>query len=294
MSRVLITGSSSGIGQATALHLARAGHHIVAASRSHNSGEALLEAARSEGLTNLEVITIDVELEGSVRSGVGVAAAAGPIDVLINNAGISISDPIETAPMHLAKKIFEVNYFGTSRMIQAVLPIMRAQGAGTILNVSSYSARVPVAVLGHYGASKAAMEAMSEALAQEVSPHGIRVVLVEPGVTKTPMYARRKYLRPIDPNSPYMDQIRRLFGFFEWCLKKPLTSEQVAVAIETAMTQTEPKMRHLLGEDAIHMVRARERSSDEEWAGDRQVTDDEFWAWIRERGESEYFNDESR
>ncbi|TAJ72594.1 MAG: SDR family oxidoreductase, partial [Gallionellaceae bacterium] len=179
---VLITGASSGIGLATALHFARQGHEVYAGVRNPATATELTEAIAKEKLA-IRAVVIDVNADTSVKLGVGkVLEAAGRIDVLVNNAGIGGGGPIEDVPVDWVKTLFETNYFGVIRMIQAVLPGMRARQSGAIINVSSVFGRLVLAGHGYYAATKYALEAMSEALAQEVQVFGIRVAIIEPGV----------------------------------------------------------------------------------------------------------------
>ena len=138
---------------------------------------------------------------------------AGRVDMLVNNAGIGGGGPIEDVPVDWVKTLFETNYFGVLRMTQAVLPGMRERRAGAIVNVSSVAGRLAVAGHGHYSAVKHALEAMSEALAQEVQRFGIRVAIVEPGVVVTPIFSKAK--RWADPASPYFDHVRRLLLLYQ-------------------------------------------------------------------------------
>ena len=283
MSVVLVTGSSSGIGLATALLFARGGARVFATTRASSSTDELMTRARDEGLP-LEHVELDVTSDDSVSTAVaGILDRAGHIDVLVNNAGISLSASVEDARMSDAKRIFEVNYFGAIRMVRAVLPSMRQRGDGRIINVSSISGRAPVPVLGHYGASKFALESVSESLAHEVAGLGIKVVVVEPGTTRTPMFTRRKNLRPIDPKSPYMPHIRRLYGYFGEAMKQALEAEQVAQTIVEAATSESPRFRYLMGRDALGLVRAHEHSTDEERIEIAKADDEEFAAFMNER-----------
>jgi NAD(P)-dependent dehydrogenase (short-subunit alcohol dehydrogenase family) len=173
MARVLITGCSSGFGRATAVELKKRGFEIVATAR------------RPESLEDLDVdvrLTLDVTDDASVAAAVG---QAGTIDVLVNNAGIGVSGPVEIVPLAEVRRLFETNFFGAVRMMQAVLPQMRARGSGTIVNVSSVSGKVAAPLSGFYAASKFALEAVSEATHFEMGHFGIRTVLIEPGYFKT-------------------------------------------------------------------------------------------------------------
>ena len=184
MSVVLVTGSSSGIGLATALHFARQGWDVHAGVRNPATATELQQAIAVEKLP-ITPVAIDVDDAGSVTRCVGqVLARAGRIDALVNNAGIGGGGPIEDVPVDWAKSLFETNYFGTIRMTQAVLPGMRERRAGVIVNVSSIAGRLAIAGHGHYSAVKHALEAASEALAQEVVARhdvAVRPVRVEAG-----------------------------------------------------------------------------------------------------------------
>lgn len=257
----LVTGASSGIGLATALQLGRARYHVIAGVRDPAGAIDLHAAIAREGLA-IEVEPLDVTNDDSVAA---LAARVGEVDVLINNAGVSASAAVEVAPLADARWIFDVNYFGAIRMIQAVMPGMRRRRAGVIVNVSSISAIVSVPALAHYAASKAALEAASETLALEVARFGVRVAIVEPGVTQTPMFTRRRNLRALDPRSPYVEDLSALYGYFTRSLRAPLAAEDVAQAIEHVIATGAPRLRYLLGDAAHEIVEARRASSDEAW-----------------------------
>lgn len=266
--RILLTGASSGIGLASVLRLARGGHEVAATVRSEESAAALYQQIQAESLP-IQVVLMDVMDEDSVRRGVAEAhTRLGAIDGLINNAGISISDPIETAPMEVAKRVFETNYFGAIRVTQAVLPQMRERQRGVIVSVGSISGSVTTPMLGHYAASKAALASFTQTLGQEVSRFGIRVCIVEPGVTDTPMFSRRSNLRAIDPDSPYLDDIRFLYTYFKDALNDGLTPDHVAAIIEKALTTESKQIRYLVGEGAKTLFGAKHCVTDEMWVHD--------------------------
>jgi NAD(P)-dependent dehydrogenase (short-subunit alcohol dehydrogenase family) len=176
---VLITGCSSGIGRATALRLARAGWTVYATARRPETIADLAEAG-------CETLALDVTDEESMRAAVDhVEAAAGAVGVLINNAGYSQSGAIETVPLRAARAQFETNVFGLVRLTQMVLPRMRAQGWGKIVNVGSVGGRLSFPGAGHYHATKHALEAISDAMRFELRGFGIDVVLLEPGLITT-------------------------------------------------------------------------------------------------------------
>lgn len=184
---VLITGTSSGFGRLTALHLARLGATVIASMRNFDNGNrpeaaSLLKIAREEKL-DLSAVEIDVLDEASIASGTSAAEdiAGGSIDVLVNNAGIGMAGPVEINDMEATRLIFETNLFGYLRMARAVLPKMRAQKSGQIFNVSSQLGRIIIPNLSMYCATKFGVEAMFESLAYEVSPFGVDVTIIQPG-----------------------------------------------------------------------------------------------------------------
>jgi NAD(P)-dependent dehydrogenase (short-subunit alcohol dehydrogenase family) len=181
----LVTGSSSGIGEATALALARGGFRVFA------SGRTLAGVEHLRGTSGVEPIELDVMDDVSIVRAVAHAFnAAGRIDVLVNNAGFAIFGAVEDLPREELRRQFEVNVFAAMALCRQVLPIMRRQGAGTIVNVSSVAGRVSTPLLGAYCASKFALEAFTDSLRVEARPFGIRVVSVEPGSTRTAFQER--------------------------------------------------------------------------------------------------------
>ena len=173
MSRVLITGCSTGIGRATATHLAASGHDVIATAR------------RVDALDGLDVamsLALDVTDPGSVAA---VVDAAGDVDVLVNNAGILALGPVESFPLAEMRRLYETNVFGAVSMIQAFAPAMRARGHGTIVNVSSVAGRVVPPLMGAYSSTKFALEALSEAAALELGRFGVRVRVIQPGAVSS-------------------------------------------------------------------------------------------------------------
>jgi NAD(P)-dependent dehydrogenase (short-subunit alcohol dehydrogenase family) len=191
---VLITGCSSGFGRLTAELLARQGARVFATMRGLPRPEAdeLTALAKAENL-DLHVIGIDVTELTEVNAGVKAAESinGGPMDVLVNNAGIGITSPVEVQDMEATRLIFDTNVFGPHRMARAVLPGMRAKGSGQIIQISSQLGRVILPYSGHYSATKFALEAMSEQLAYELVPHQIDVTIIEPGGYPTKVWVNR-------------------------------------------------------------------------------------------------------
>lgn len=171
--RVLITGCSTGIGRATAIELSARGYDVVATARHRETLDDLKVA---------QALELDVDSQQSIATAV---AAAGPIDVLVNNAGFGVEGAIETVPLEEVRRMFDTNFFGAARMIQALVPSMRERGAGVVVNVTSTAGIAAPPLGGYYAASKFALEALSEALHLEVGHFGVRVLVIEPGAIET-------------------------------------------------------------------------------------------------------------
>ena len=277
MPTVLITGTSRGIGRVVALHLARQGYHVFASMRNPDTGAApLTDAAGSEGL-KLDVIQLDVDdSDSSERAVKEVVQKAGQIDVLINNAGIGgYEGAVEETPEGVLRAVFETNFFGAMRLIRLVLPGMRQRISGAIVNLSSVGGRIALADMGAFAASKFALEAMSEVLAQEVRRFNIRVAIIEPGLIDVPKPEEETW-EP-DSNSPYMEFTHRRIRIYAKALENPTPPERVAETIRHALETDRPKLRYLVGEDAKTWVSARQRMTDEAWVDlGREMTDEEF------------------
>ncbi|HEX5412818.1 MAG TPA: SDR family oxidoreductase [Terriglobia bacterium] len=274
MPNVLVTGTSTGIGLATALELGRAGHTVYAAMRNPGRAPQLGEAAARENLP-VKVVVMDVDSDSSVADAVGsIHAEGGQIDVLVNNAGIGTFGSVEELPLDTFRAIMETNYFGALRCIQAVLPEMRERNSGCIVNVSSVAGQVANSPLGAYAASKWALEALSEALAQEVKPFNIRVAIVEPGIIDTPL-ARRAEV-PLD-GTKYR-QVRRYGGIFRasFAGEAPRPPALVAKAIRDIIESGTWKLRHPVGPNSAEYIAWRKAKTDEEmieWG----ALDDDAW-----------------
>jgi NAD(P)-dependent dehydrogenase (short-subunit alcohol dehydrogenase family) len=278
MAVTVITGTSSGIGLATALHFARRGHRVYATMRSLDRAMALREVAAAERLA-LTVHRLDWANEASVQGTIGeIEAQAGRIDVLVNNGAIVHFSPVEHATDARAREVFETNLFGALRTIRAVLPGMRARRSGAIVNISSIGGRIAPMCTGLYTMAKHALEAASEMLAQEVRPYGIRVAVIEPGFFATPMLDRATSTLCRDPETPYADAERRVSLWFALAKQTAADPRRVAEAIEEAVTTPEPKLRYPVGLDAPVYIGGRARISDEEWVDlGREMTDEKFF-----------------
>ncbi len=278
MAIAIVTGASTGIGLATAVALARAGSNVYAGMRNPERAPELSRVAAAEKLP-IKILAMDVDDDASVTRAIAhTLADAGRIDVLVNNAGVQGSGAIEEIPLAEFRRVMETNYFGALRCMQAVLPSMRVQGDGHIVNVSSIGGRITGLSQGPYCASKFALEAVSEILAGEVRSFGIRVAIVEPGVTETPIFDKR---RSIPSNSRY-PQERRMNALFNAGLKHRVPPSVVADKIVEIIQSKTWKLRHPTGPDAEPFLSYRASVSDEDWVNLHAIqTDEEFTAVIK-------------
>jgi len=270
----LVTGTSTGIGLATALHFARHGHQVVATMRNLAKAGPLEAAARDEKLP-VVVRELDVTRQESIdRAMAETVAQQGPIDVLVNNAGIGGATPLELTPEDEHRAMFEANYWGPIRMIRVVLPSMRERRTGCIVNVTSIAGRIATPNQIAYSASKFALGAASEALAHEMAAFGVRVAIIEPGVIQTAIFENSAGATRYDKNSPYRQIMRRNGKLFAAGFRNPGRAETVAEVIFEAVTTERPRLRYLVGTDAEGMAAGRARISDEEWVAMGGALDD--------------------
>ncbi len=276
MSHVLVTGTSKGIGFVTALELARAGHQVYATMRNPARSPQLAETAAKEKLP-LKVLVMDVDSDSSVaQTFSAIAAEGGRIDALVNNAGIEANGAVEELPLETFRAVMETNYFGALRCIKAVIPQMREQGGGAIVNVTSVAGRIAAPPLAPYTASKFALEALSEALAQEVKPFNIRVSIVQPGIIDTAM-ARRIETRDGASRYPHSHRFGRLFAA---SLATPRPPEQVAQKIREIIESGTWQLRHPVGADAEPFLNWRKSMTDEQWVEWGALEDDAWYARV--------------
>lgn len=274
MEIAVVTGTSTGIGLATSLHLARSGYRVFAGMRNLAKADALRDAAAAEDLS-VEVIEIDVTSELSTKSAFEAVRSAGPVDVLVNNAGIGGASPLELTPEAEHRQIFETNYFGAVRCIQQVLPFMRERGRGAIANITSVEGVFATPNQIAYSASKFALECLGEALAHEVCRFGVRVFNIEPGVIMTNIFENSAEATRYDKASPYQPLMRRNGKFFAAGFKQGTPPEEVAAAILQAITADGYKLRWPVGQDAVGITQGRPRVSDEEFIAMGQDLSDE-------------------
>jgi NAD(P)-dependent dehydrogenase (short-subunit alcohol dehydrogenase family) len=272
MASVLITGTSTGIGLATALTLGRAGHEVYATMRDPSRAPELAEKTAHEKLP-IKISVMDVDSDDSVKTAIAnIQKDAGQIDVLVNNAGVERNGSIEELPLSEFRAVMETNYFGPLRCIQALVPQMRLRRSGCIINIASVAGHVANSPLAPYTASKFALEALSEALAGEMKTFCVRVAIVEPGIIDTPM--ARRLEQPLHA-SPYAQQ-KRFAHLFAASLKEPAQPSLVAEKVREIIESGTWQLRHPVGPDALPLLGWRKSMTDEEWV-DLNAADDDTW-----------------
>jgi NAD(P)-dependent dehydrogenase (short-subunit alcohol dehydrogenase family) len=272
----LITGSSSGIGFETSLLLARNGIYTYATMRNPSNSQEILDITKKECLP-LKVLTLDVTDEKSTQKAADmVMYEQNRIDILVNNAGYSLVGALEQISMDEIKEEFETNFFGIIKLIQKVLPQMRKQRSGRIINVSSLAGRIGLPIASAYVSSKFALEGLSESLKYEVQDFGIYVILIEPGVIKTNFIKNLKIGKQVitsengDVNTssadlPYADISQKRISAFKPRFEKGSSPKEVADTILEAVTCDKPKFRYIVGQDASKLMEIRKNTSDEEF-----------------------------
>lgn len=282
MKNAVITGTSTGIGLATSLHMARNGYRVFAGMRNVAKADALQATAKAEALP-IEIVQLDICDPDSVTAAFASVQETGPVDVLVNNAGIGGASPLELTPEAEHKQMFETNYFGAVRCIQAVLPSMRERGSGCIVNITSAVGLQATPNQIAYSASKWALECLGEALAHEVYRFDVRVVNVEPGVIMTNIFENSAEQTRYEKTSPYQPIMRRNGKVFAAGFKRAVPPERVAEVILQAIESDEYQLRWPVGPDAEGFLAARHRVSSEEWVrmGDN-LSDEEYNAKFAE------------
>ena len=266
MAVVLITGCSSGFGMLAAVEFARRGDTVFATMRNLEKSGPLQAAAEKPGLS-LEILQLDVTDLASVQRAVaGVLARAGRIDVLVNNAGIGVVAASEDFDDDEIQKVFDTNLFGAIRLIRAVLPGMRAQRSGRIVNVGSMSGVVPSQFRGIYSATKSGLASITESLFYELHPFGIHACVIEPGFFETAIDANRLQTRR-QATSAYAPLLEKYepAGSRVPAGSKRVDPAPVVEAIVQAATGDDPRRRYVVGKDAEALADLRKRLPDEEF-----------------------------
>ena len=256
----IVTGSSSGIGYATSLMLARKGFYTFASVRNIAKSASLESIANAERLP-LKLIQLDITDDSSVKAALErIVLEKGRIDVLVNNAGYGLFGAFEDLSLDEIKAQFETNFFGVIRVTQHVLPIMRTRqnGGGIIVNVSSINGLVPFPVISAYCGTKFAIEGLSESIAYELEPFGIKVILIEPGpIGSNFMKGSVLPKRALDPQSPYSELVQKFTVKTRLQHENAIQPEEVAKTIVQAISTEKPEFRYLVGKFAVSLLEAR-------------------------------------
>ena len=262
----VVTGSSSGIGLATSLALARNGYLTYATMRNLAKRDSFESIADKQHLP-IRVVQLDVTDENSIKSAIeSILSEAARIDLLVNNAGYVLTGAFEDIGINEIKALYETNVFGVIRVTQAVLPIMRKQGSGRIINISSGAGKIGYPGGSAYVSSKFALEGLSESMAYEIEQFGIKTVLVEPGFVRTKIGENMAISKKTqDPNSPYSQMMQMMSSKQERMLENGSDANLVAEVVVEAATAKEPNLRYLAGKDVQQMVAAKKSMSDEEF-----------------------------
>jgi len=269
----VVTGSSSGIGYETSLLLARNQYTTYASMRNLKKSDELLKIASKENIP-LKVIQLDVNDDRSVSSAIdSIVKENGRIDVLVNNAGFDLFGSLEELTIEEIKEQFETNFFGAARVTKSVIPTMRKQGSGIIINVSSIGGRIGLVPCNTmYYASKFALEGFTESLRHELTEFNIDVILIEPGVIRSNFVENIRTAKNYDSNnSPYAKTVQKVFEGFEPMLANASDPKEVAQVILNAANSSSPNIRYTVGKDAESILKAR-----------AELSDRELEKWVRE------------
>jgi NAD(P)-dependent dehydrogenase (short-subunit alcohol dehydrogenase family) len=268
LSVAVVTGSSSGIGLAASLALAKNGYLTYATMRNLAKRDSIQSVAEKEHLP-VRTVQLDVTDENSVKNAIqSILSESGRIDLLVNNAGYGMTGAFEDIGMDEIKSLYETNVFGVIRVTQAVLPIMRKQGSGRIINISSGAGRIGYPGGSAYVSSKFALEGLSESMAFEVEQFGIKTVLVEPGFIRTNFAENIVTAKKAqDPNSSYSQMMMQMksSSHRRRMIENAPDADLVASVVVEAATAKEPNLRYLAGKDVEQMVAAKKSMSDEEF-----------------------------
>ena len=270
----IVTGSSSGIGFETSLILARNGFYTYATVRKLDDGSVpITDIAKKEDLS-LQTIQLDVNNEQSVIDGVNrISEEKGRIDVVVNNAGYALMGALEETSMDEIKALFETNFFGAVRVMQAVIPMMRKQRRGKIVNVTSVAGRIALPLNSVYHGTKFALEGLSESIQYELESFGIKIILIEPGGVASNFIKNLKMatVKASDPTkSPYRRIENRMLEAFKKIEQNGMRPSEVARVILDVVTSEDPQLRYLVGNDAATIMEARKSMSDREFENMRK------------------------
>jgi len=262
----IVTGSSSGIGFEISLMLARNGLTTYATMRDLHKSSMLTSIADKEKIP-LRCVQLDVTDDMSVKQAIEtIVNESHNIDILINNAGYGLSGALEDLLIDEIKLQFDTNFFGLIRATQSVLPIMRNQRSGIIVNISSGLGRFGIATSSAYASSKFAVEGLTESMSYELEPFGIKTILVEPGIIKT-NFIKAAVLaqKSKDPNSPYFQFMNNMDEGMKKLIENSESPEYVARVVLDAINDSNPKLRYLAGKDVEQIMEIKNKMSDEDF-----------------------------
>lgn len=259
----IVTGSSSGIGFETSLMLAKNGFKTYATMRNLSKSEKIRTIGNDKNLS-IEVGQLDVTSEHSVEEAISaIVEQEGRIDVLVNNAGYGLMGPAEELTIDEIRDQFETNVFGVLRTTKKVLPVMRENRHGTIINLSSIVGKVGIPAMSGYVSSKFALEGLTESMRYELEPFGIKMVLIEPGVIKTNFLNSSVFSKnSLDPTSPYRTLLQKMGEDFGTKFENGASPTEVANVILQVAISPNPGIRYSVGSDAASLLDARRKMSD--------------------------------
>jgi NAD(P)-dependent dehydrogenase (short-subunit alcohol dehydrogenase family) len=259
----VVTGANSGIGRATAVHLAEAGHTVYGTVRSVGRADKLEAAAAAVGVT-VQLVELDIASDASVEHGFAeILDRAGRVDHLVNNAGVAGNGVVEETTPERFLEVMNVDLCGAIRCARAVLPQMRERGSGTIVNISSVAGRFGAPAQAPYVAAKWALEGISEQLAFEVAPFGVRVAIIEPGVTKSSIFG--KNVDAPNETGAYGPHYDRMLQFYAAGHIHATDAVEVARAIRHAIETDQPRLRSATSWGGAEIIAGRSSMTDEEW-----------------------------
>jgi NAD(P)-dependent dehydrogenase (short-subunit alcohol dehydrogenase family) len=272
----VVTGANSGIGRATAIHLAQQGHTVIGTVRSLSKATKLRAMSADAGV-EVELAELDVADDRSVADGFGriLERTGGVVDVLVNNAGVGGNATAEECSPQQHLDVINVNLCGAVRCAQQVLPGMRERGSGTVVNITSVVGRLAALAQSPYVTSKWALEGWSEQLAQELAPFGVRVAIVEPGITKSAIFAKNVDM----PNASgaYDAAYRRMFQMYAAGLAHATDPFEVGRVVHQAVTTDEPRLRYAVSWGGRELIEGRAAMTDEQWVALGAHADDEAY-----------------
>jgi NAD(P)-dependent dehydrogenase (short-subunit alcohol dehydrogenase family) len=262
----VVTGSSSGIGYETSIALARSGIFTYATMRNLQKATNL-ESIRDKEMLPLKTLQLDVTDDASVNKAIqSIISESGRIDVLVNNAGYGLVGAFEDLSMDEIRRQFETNFFGVIRVMQSVLPVMRKQKFGILVNISSGAGRFGYPSGSAYVSTKFALEGLSESIAYELDQFGIKVILVEPGVIKTNFDSGMVVAKKSqDASSPYFNMTQKMDTVFRQLIRNSSPPSLVADVVVQGVKSENPNLRYLAGKDVEQWVDQKKKMSDTEF-----------------------------